>query len=185
MNGFSKDVCYLAAANGVAALGACEDLRSRRIPNALTGTAMLIGVVLHLLVGGPKDSGNALLAGMCAGALLLVMYVAGGMGAGDVKLMAAVGCLAGPSSIRSILTGTFLFGAIFGIGLALYHRRLKQTVSNAMFLFGFHGQKHKADADSRDTSGVLPHPDEGFSVPYAVPIAAGCLMSLGTLLWGG
>ena len=185
MNGFSKEVCYLAAANGAAVLGACEDLRSRRIPNGLTGSAILVGVVLHLLLGGPRDSGLALLAGMGAAALLLVMYVAGGMGAGDVKLMAAVGCLAGYSSLRLILTGTFLSGAIFGIALAIYHRRLRQTLGNALFLLSSVRPKHHAAAELPNQNVSRVNANSGLSIPYAIPIAAGCLMSLGNLLWKG
>ena len=180
-----KDLCYLAAANAAALLGASEDLRSRRIPNALTGTALGCGLLLHFVLGGPTELGLSALAGFGAAALLMVMYLAGGMGAGDVKLMAAVGCLAGCSSLRLILTGTFLSGAIIGIALALYHRRLRYTVGNALLLVCRSRQTlDSSDAPCGPAAGEVD-PITSLSIPYAVPIAAGCLMSLGTLIWKG
>jgi prepilin peptidase CpaA len=189
MTATPKDLCYLAAASAAAVLGACEDLRCRRIPNRLTGCALVLGLVLHLLMGGLKDVGFAVLAGLCAGGLLLVMYISGGMGAGDVKLMAAVGCLAGISSLREILTGTFLCGAVFGIALAMYHRRLGQTVGNALLLVGQFKHKNKPEMDPQNeyqnVQAGQTDQVQSLSIPYAVPIAAGCLMTLGTLIWKG
>ena len=180
-----KEICYLAAASIAALLGACEDLRSRRIPNILTGGSVVFGLLLHLALGGTIALGFSALAGLSAAALLLVMYLAGGMGAGDVKLMAGVGCLAGCSSLRSILIETFLIGAIVGIALALYHRRLRYTVGNALLLM-CNQRRIQLSADNPDEpAGGEAGRVQSLSIPYAVPIAAGCLMSLGTLIWKG
>ena len=185
----STEVCYLAAACVASLLGANEDLRTRRIPNVLTGSSLVFGLVLHGLLGGPRGLAMAALAGLTAGILLLVMYLAGGMGAGDVKLMAAVGSLAGFSSLRLILTGTFLSGAVFGIALALYHRRLRHTVGNALLLFGHSRQKQLEPDDSQALMAEEIEREKahipGLSIPYAVPIAAGCLMAMVALIWRG
>lgn len=185
MTDLMKEICYLTAASAAAVLGACEDLRSRRIPNLLTGSSLVCGLGLHFAMGGPADAGYAVLAGLGAAALLLVMHIAGGMGAGDVKLMAAVGCLAGCPSIGPILTGTFLSGAIFGIALALYHRRLRHTIQNALLLVGCSRWPQLSSNDLCESVEREAGPVQGLSIPYAVPIAAGCLMSLGTLIWKG
>lgn len=185
MTDFMKEMCYLVAASTIATVGACEDLRSRRIPNILTGCSLVCGLTLHLALGGPSELGFSALAGLGGATLLLVMYVAGGMGAGDVKLMAAVGCLAGCSSLRLILTGTFLSGAIFGIALALYDRRLRDTVGNALLLVGHPRWVEGSSSDPLGPGGEATGRAQRLSIPYAVPIAAGCLISLGTLVWKG
>ena len=181
----SNDLCYLAAASSAALVGACADVRTRRIPNALSGCSLVLALFLHLLMGGPKDLALSMLAGLGAGTLLLVMYVAGGMGAGDVKLMAAVACLAGMPSLKAILTGTFLSGAVFGIVLAMYHRRLRNTIGGALLLIGQRRQKDTLLNESQNPVEGEASIVQGLTMPYAVPIAAGCLMTLGTLVWKG
>jgi prepilin peptidase CpaA len=170
-------VCIVAASVS-AATGAVFDLKSARIPNLLTGGSLLAGLALHLCRGGAAELGASALAGLLAGAAFLLFYVAGGMGAGDVKLMAAVGCIAGLSPLRMILFATVISGALFGVAMAAYHRRLKQTVANALVLISHHWR-----------CGLEPHPGPnvlepdqsrppGLKLPFALPIAAGCLIAM-------
>lgn len=56
----SPDVVYLQCACFCALIAAITDLRSRRIPNWLTGPAFLLGLAMHLLTGGLRDGGLAL-----------------------------------------------------------------------------------------------------------------------------
>ena len=77
------------AALGCGLTGAVTDLRTRRIPNLLTAPSMLIGLLLHLASGGWKEGATALAALLLCGAVFLLFHLAGGMGAGDVKLIAA------------------------------------------------------------------------------------------------
>src|SRR5438445_9364994 len=79
----------------VVALATQADVRTRRIPNRLTGPALLLGIAVHAALQGPAGAGNALLGAVVAGGLLLPGWFSGFMGAGDVKLMAAVGAWLG------------------------------------------------------------------------------------------
>jgi prepilin peptidase CpaA len=88
------EVIYAAAASVAAMVAAGNYLKSRRIPNALTGSSLICGLGLHLSTGGFRELYLSALAGLLVGGVFAVLYAAGGMGAGDVKLMAAVGCLA-------------------------------------------------------------------------------------------
>jgi len=173
MRGFSVDMAYAAASFLCAAIAAVCDVRTRRIPNWLTGSGLVAGLLLHLSLGGWRAMGGAALGGLIAGAIFLVFYIGGGLGAGDVKLIVAVCCLAGLPAVANILTGTALLGGLFAIVLALMHRRLKQTVVNVGRLFVYHG-----------TSGLRPHPNLNvsnpgtLSLPYGLAIAAGAGSSL-------
>ena len=177
MQGFSVDMAYAAASFLWAATGAVCDVRSRRIPNWLTGSGVVAGLLLHLLLGGWRSMGGAVLGGLIAGALFFVFYIGGGLGAGDVKLMVAVCCLAGWGGVAGILIGTALIGGVLAIALALLHRRLKETFINMGRLVVFHG-----------TSGLRPHPDLNLSnprtlrLPYGLAIAAGAGSSLCSVL---
>ena len=93
-----REMIYPAVAVTTALLGAAFDLKSRRIPNFITGPALLLGLSLHLALDGWRGLLAAFAAVLLCGAIFLLFYLAGGMGAGDVKLIAAVGCIAGVSN---------------------------------------------------------------------------------------
>ena len=177
MQGISIDTSYALAAFTCALAGAVTDVRTRRIPNWLTGSGMLFGLGLHLLAGGWRGLASATAAGMIAGAIFLLFYLAGGMGAGDVKLITAVCCIAGPGALAGILLGTALLGGLFAIVLALLRRRLKDTFTNMGRLMLHHG-----------STGLRPHPELNVAnsrtlrLPYGLAIAAGAGSSLCSVL---
>jgi prepilin peptidase CpaA len=90
------------------------DLRSRRIPNAFTLPAAAAGLGLNLLWHGMEGLGYAALGWIVGVGLLLVPFMLRGIGAGDVKLLAAVGALQGPVFVFF----TALYGALIGGVLA-------------------------------------------------------------------
>ena len=99
----NNQVVYLCLASGCAVAGAGFDLRSRRIPNFLTLPSRFLGLAVHLLLDGWTALPGALAGMLACGGVFLLFYLAGGMGAGDVKLMAAVGCLGGWPHCASML----------------------------------------------------------------------------------
>src|ERR1700744_2612319 len=134
----NQEFVYPVAASAVALVGAAFDVKSRKIPNKLTGPAILFGLALHLSLGGWHGLLNGLGAGLICGAVFLIFYLAGGMGAGDVKLMTAVGCLAGFSHVAYLLILTSLCGGVMAIGLAFLRGQLKQTLVNVGTLAAHH-----------------------------------------------
>ena len=165
---FEKEFVYPAAATVVALIGAGTDIKSRRIPNYLTGPAILLGLILHVSLDGFHGLWTSLAAGLICGAIFLALYLAGGMGAGDVKLITAVGCLAGLSSIAYLLILTSLAGGVMGVVFAMMRGKLKQTLMNV----GAIASHHKEE-------GLKPHPElnvlnaNNLRLPYGVAIAAG------------
>ena len=91
------------------------DLRSYRIPNWLTVPAMACGLLIHTLING---TGGLVvgLEGLGLGlGLFLIFYLLGGMGAGDVKLMAAVGSFLGPRGVLYAAMLTGLLGGLYAV----------------------------------------------------------------------
>ncbi len=176
----SPELIYLESACACAALAAVTDLQSRRIPNWLTAPGALLGLALHLALGGPRAAGSALLAGLMGGSLFVLFFVAGGMGGGDVKLIAAIGCLGGLHPLRSILILTALLGALAAVVAAIASGRLRETLTNVGALLAHH-QEH----------GLRTHPELNtrnssmLRIPYALPIAGACLVTLVLTLHGG
>jgi prepilin peptidase CpaA len=167
------ELTYPATAAACALISSVFDVRSRRIPNFITMPAFLFGLALHLALGGWGQLFTALAAGIICGLVFLVFYLAGGMGAGDVKLIMAVGCIAGLSHVAYLLVLTALSGGAMAIVLAVARGRLQQTLTNVGALASHHGHE-----------GLQPHPEinlsnsETLRLPYALAIAGGSLLTL-------
>jgi prepilin peptidase CpaA len=173
MSQMNIEFVYSAGSLLCAICGAVFDVRSRRVPNFVTLPAICFGLILHLTLGGWMGLCTAAAAGLLCGLIFMVFHLAGGMGAGDVKLIAAVGCIAGLSVTGQLLVLTSLAGGVMAIGLALYRHQLKSTILNICTLAIHH-----------KTEGLTPHPDLNISnahalrLPYALAIAAGSALSL-------
>jgi len=164
---------YPAAALLCGSIASIFDVKSRRVPNFVTAPGVLIGLLFHLTRDGWQQMLTALLAGLICGMVFLVFYLAGGMGAGDVKLIVATGCIAGLPNIGYLLILTALSGGVMAISLATLRGRLKETFLNVGALASHHTQ-----------SGLTPHPalnvlnSNTLRLPYALAITAGCALTL-------
>jgi prepilin peptidase CpaA len=178
MDVLEQQLMFLGGSLLCAGIGSVTDVRERRIPNFVTGPAIVAGLMLHATTGGWRGLGDSALAGVIAGGIFLIFFLAGGMGAGDVKLMAAVGCFAGLSLLPLVVISTAMAGGVFALAIGIYHGRLRETLRNVVALLQHHGRH-----------GLKPHPDLTLSntrtlrLPFALPIAAGCLFTLCTLAW--
>ncbi|RJR32984.1 MAG: prepilin peptidase [Desulfobacteraceae bacterium] len=102
----------LCCGTGIAAF--C-DLKTGRIPNLLTFPMMLIGVAYHTSSAGLQGLGfssGGLLLGI---AILLVLYLIGGMGAGDAKLLGAVGSMVGSKGVVIAAVFSMLLGFFYAL----------------------------------------------------------------------
>ncbi len=144
------------AATGV---GAVLDLRSRRIPNWLTGSALFAGLLANALLHG-FDGAMLALAGAALGlGLLLPFYAMRALGAGDVKLLAGVGALIGPTAVVSVAVYGGVVGGLLSLGVLLVRGRLVEGLQRALVL------------------RTVPAPS-GLKAPYGVAIAAGMVLTL-------
>lgn len=158
---------------GISAVACLTDLRTRRIPNALTFGAAGVGLVFAGATTGWVGLGSAL-AGWAVGcALFLPWFLLGGMGAGDVKLLAALGVWLGPSMAFWMAIYAGLAGGPLAVCVALAHGYLKESLVNLWCLLMFWR-----------VSGVRPMPEltlrtaRSPRLPYAIPIAAGALAAV-------
>lgn len=158
----------------VVALTACVfDVRSRRIPNALTFGAAGAALVFASVTGGFSGLGWSLGGWALATAMWIPIYALGGMGAGDVKLMAAVGAWLGPGPVFFAALYSASAGAVMAVGVAIAQGAVRQTYQNVQLLL-MHWR----------VAGFAPHAQltlDTASSPrlaYAVPIFAGTLAAI-------
>jgi prepilin peptidase CpaA len=151
------------------------DLRTRRIPNWLTFGGVLLGVALNWFLY-ENDGLIASLKGLAlAFGIYFVLYLLRGMGAGDVKLMAAVGAAAGPTNWQNwlgILVLTSIAGAVLGLLLVFAKRRGSQTAQN---LFLILMSLRRGHAPYKDHPNLDVQSTEGIRLPHGVAIALGTI----------
>jgi prepilin peptidase CpaA len=169
----------VTATVALVALSMATDVRTRRIPNALSAAGMVAGVSLQALYFGPAG-GLASLGGLVvAGGALLAPFALGGIGAGDVKLMAAVGALLGPAlALRALLLGMILGGVLMLVHLARLGRAGEKLAATGRMLRAAARQRSVAPLrTSADAPGAV-------TLPYSVPLGLGTLAVLAAALGG-
>jgi len=146
---------------------AITDLRERRILNALTYPALLSGLLLALAAGAGSflsAAGGAILAA----AVLYPFCRAGGMGLGDLKLLAAVGALEGFTMGASALVDSVFVGGIFAAGVAVSRGDLPATLKRSLRVPGALVRSAR-----RRGAATLRPARAGDAIPYGVAIALG------------
>ena len=151
-------------AGGIGIAACVDDLWRRRISNWISAAAWLSGLALQTLQHGWRGAGSAL-AGTLAGAgVFLIFYLLGGMGGGDVKLMAGFGALLGAKRLFVAALWTAGVGGLLALGVIAW---------------GLLGDALNRGAVERDSSAEAEAPRRrADSIPYAPAIAAGVWLSL-------
>jgi prepilin peptidase CpaA len=157
----------------IALVASASDLRFRRIPNALTFGGAIAALVFAAFTHGISGVGSSLIAWLMATAVWLPIYALGGMGAGDVKLMAAVGAWLGPGDVAYAALYAAIAGAGFALGLAIIHGCVRQTISNVQLLIN-HWQVVGFAPHAQLTLGTATSP----RLAYAVPVLTGTVMTI-------
>ena len=155
------------------ALAAREDVLRHRIPNTLNATALLLGVGLAGLGGGWSGLVDSIGGAAMGFAVLFPFYLRRGMGAGDVKLMAAAGAYLDPSSALLAAAIALVAGAFLAVAIVT-RRHVEGRLLRAAAPAG------EASAVWQAAAAFLSVRNERF--PYAVAIGIGVGAALA---WNG
>ena len=157
----------------IAAAACITDVTTRRIPNVLTfgaaGAAFFVRGVLH---GAPGlfEAGAGWLVGF---AILFPLFFVRGLGAGDVKLVAALGAWFGPADALWLALYTSLAGGVIGIGYSLSRGYLRTALSNLAVI-----GNHWVFSGFQPVPGLTLDNTERPRLPYALPIMVGTMVTL-------
>lgn len=141
---------FLGIAILIGALATAEDLWRRQISNPITVGAFALGLGTHTMLFGLRGAGNSLAGTAIGFFVFLVFFLLGGMGAGDVKLMAGFGAVLGAGQTVQAAFLTAIMGGLFAMTYLLVRKLRKQPKISA------------------------PEPE---AIPYAPAITAGVLLS--------
>ena len=157
---------WIAGIVGIAAI--VDDVARRRISNWIPCSAFAAGLTLQTIQGGWGGMGAALLGTITGAAVFLIFYLLGGMGGGDVKLMAGFGAVLGVKQLLEAALWTAGCGGLMAalVILAGYVRQIWRSKSSAT--------RHGEQGASSDSARRM----RADSIPYAPAIAAGVWLSL-------
>jgi prepilin peptidase CpaA len=144
------------------------DIRKRKIYNSILLPFFIAGLVIHTATTGLSGLYGALLGVGVGFGILLLPYFLGGMGAGDVKLLAVIGALKGMYFVLLASLNMALVGGIMALFVILFQKGTKRRLFHIVSFF--HGLRHgirlplMADRDALKTT-----------YPYGIAIAAGAI----------
>jgi prepilin peptidase CpaA len=157
------------------AVGVCAaitDVKARRIPNRLTYSAMVAGVGLHSVLQGWNGLLLSVEGGLVFGGVFLLFYLIRAMGAGDVKLAAAIGSIVGVSATFPVMLATAWAGAALAVCFMVLSGRVVETLRNTFWVTSFHLQH-----------GLQVHPVVNLDNPAGGRMPYGLAFAAGTAYW--
>lgn len=156
-------------------IAAAFDIRYRRIPNWLVLAGIVVGLGFNVY-----DSGWAGLLRAAEGLglgfiLYFPLYLIRARGAGDVKLLAAVGAITGPGNCLWIFLSTAILGGIIAVLVLLVRGRLQRTLFNVAWIARdlLHFQAPYKSSEELDVTTT-----KGLRLPHAAMIAVGTIAFL-------
>jgi prepilin peptidase CpaA len=146
------------------------DVRYRRIPNPFVLATLIAGFSVNLIIGGFSGGLNSLRGCLFAFILMLMLHVFGAMGAGDVKLFAAIGSVIGAPLVLPTFIVVLITGGVLALISILRSGVFKTTMLRVLQIFvgllpGWPMPKFSVPADRRLT------------IPYGVAITVGAIIS--------
>ena len=166
------------------------DLTQKRIPNLITLPVMVWGLLSYSVTAGFSGFTFSFFGFLLGLGVFIIPYILGGMGAGDVKLMAAIGALKGAEFIFLTALLTAICGAIMAVGYMLVKRGFLYSIKNvvgvlAVPLFNILAIRFRAPFLRNVALYFSPKEKETFQkayIPYGVAIALGAFITLSRVL---
>ncbi len=156
------------------AVAACVfDVRTSRLPNTLTFGAALAAFCFALIHGGFAGLGWSVTGWLIGAALFFPFFALRGLGAGDVKLLAALGAWLGAVDVLYLALYTALAGGVMAIVVLISKNYARQAFWNLWTLLTFW-----RTSGIRPLPGLTIHEAQSPKLAYAIPIAAGALATL-------
>ena len=147
------------------------DSRTHRIPNWLTVSGLLAGVILHSFLGGWQAAASALEGAGLGLAVLFPLVLLRAVGAGDWKLIGALGALVGPTMLWFVLVASVMVAGLMAAFLVVRAGRVRQTLHNmGLIIMGFF------------TFGLRAHPEISLDNPGLLKLPFGVAAAIGTLI---
>ncbi|MGH9682729.1 MAG: A24 family peptidase [Candidatus Acidiferrales bacterium] len=147
-----------------------QDWHTRRIPNWLTVPGLLLGIAVHAWISGWHGAVMSLEGAGLALVILLPLVLLRALGAGDWKLMGALGAFLGPIMFLFVLLTSAFIAGLMAIATLVWTRRVIATAKNlAVLVQGFF------------VFGIRPNPKISLDTPGLLKLPFGVAAAIGTV----
>ena len=163
-------------------VAAVFDFRTRRIPNWLCAAGLVCGFACQIALFEWPGARDAMLGAGLALLIYVPLFALRAVGGGDVKLMAAVGSIAGPKSWIAIFLITAIAGGAIALVMIAVKGRVRRTLRNVGILLT---ELAHLRAPHRVEQELDVSSDRGLRLPHGCTIAAGALLYLAYSVAGG
>ncbi len=168
----------------IAVVACAIDVRTRRVPNVLTIPAWILGLAWAFSQGGWIRVADGFAASLILALPYVLLFMFAGGGAGDVKLMVALGAWLGILNGLLALFAIALCGTLLAIGFALHYKRfrsvmayMKQSVCAVMYTVSSRGRVNDLTFAARERQEMM-------TMPYGVAVFSGACLAAGMAgLW--
>jgi prepilin peptidase CpaA len=157
----------------LAAVACWCDIRAKRIPNFLTLGGAALAFTYSGIVHGASGIAVSMGGWLTGAVLFLPLYLLGGMGAGDVKLLACIGAWLGPRTALFAALYSSIAGGVMALIVGLATGYLREALRNLWLLFA-----HWRVVGVRPLAELTLEQSRGPRLPYALPIAAGAVVAM-------
>ena len=162
----------------LAAVAGWTDWRSRRIPNWLTVPGLILGVVVNTYLFRLQGTKQSLLGAALGLGILLPFVLLRSLGAGDWKLVGAIGAFLGPAHLIAVLFAALIVAGVMALVLIVYKGRVRQTMANMAHMvtsiFTLHLPGPAVSLDN----------PESLKVPFGVAVAVAVILYSAQQAWG-
>jgi prepilin peptidase CpaA len=167
----SQTLVYIILLIPLAVVIAYYDVRYRRIPNAFVLAAFSGGVLMNAILGGLPGVFSSIAGCLLAFFLMFMFHIFGAMGAGDVKLFAAIGAVTGLHLVVPTFIVVVLTGGLLAVVSIIRAGILVTTMQRVLQIFagmlpGWQMPKFTVPLDRKHT------------IPYGVAITMGSIISI-------
>lgn len=155
------------------AMACVTDVRSRRIPNWLTIGSAGVAVAAHAALAGWAGVQQSVFGWAVGTLIFLPLFLLGGMGGGDVKLLAAFGAWLGPLDVLWLAAYASMAGGVLSLAVAARHRYTWTMLGNLGRLLRFWWL-----AGPRPMAALTLEQGTGPRLAYAVPMFVGAVITV-------
>ena len=168
---------------GVSLIAAVWDFQTRRIPNALTAPVFVAGLLQALWAVGASGFADAVKGSVLLALPFILLFLFSHGGAGDAKLMGAIGTWLGLQQGFVVLCAVLAAGLVLALATAVAKRRLKIVMANIFFMvYGFLLAFFIERRILPRAAERVHYNGEALTIPYGVAIFAGVCAG-GIIIW--
>lgn len=155
------------------------DVLQYRIYNVFTYPLLLAGLVYHGAVGGAGGLVDSLLGTLFGFAILIPLYMLGGMGGGDIKLMAAIGAWLGLLLTFFVFLASALVAGLYGLLVIVAYGRSREALANLQLVWPRAKALGRYSGEAERIETAIKQPNRGGRlIPFAAMVAFGLFVLL-------